>query len=139
MVCGRDMGAATTPKPAPAWPAPPRPAPRIHPRMANPPTLMPYRPARPPQPHAHWRGGNPGNWVFLIGLFLLLSSHQLWPGILVVLKSAFLNQAARGRPDKGLGALLWLGGLALLIATNAFWPGIFVLLLLHWMPSGWHW
>jgi hypothetical protein len=147
VVCGRDMG-ATAPKPAPARPtpsrpaAPPRPAPHIHPRMAAPPAPMPYRPAHPPhlRPHGHWQGGNPGNWVFLIGLFLLLTSHHIWPGILVVIGiSIFLNQAARGRLDRGLGALLWLGGLALLFTTGSFWPLIVMLLLLHGMMRGWRW
>ena len=153
VVCGRglDGGAASRPHPAPARPTPrptpppiARPAPPVvrqsYPRTSTPPTWVPYRPGMRPIQPARPRGGNPGNWIFLVGLLVLLTSGNIWPGILIVVGFSMLfNQIARGRPDKGLSALVWLGGLALLFASGTFWPGILVLVFLSMLFGGWRW
>jgi hypothetical protein len=151
VICGRDLAGGQAPRPAPARPSPrparPHPAARqSYPRVAAPPTLTPYRPAAPPRPRGHARGGFPIGWIFGIGLFILLINGRagmlfngrMWPGILLVVGLImFFNHASNGRADKGLSALLWLGGLALLFATGSFWPGILFLLVLHAMLGGW--
>jgi hypothetical protein len=144
VVCGRGLAQGAPPKPRPTAPHPS--ARQSYPRTAAPPTWVPARTAPPRPPRPHVRGGSPGNWVFLIGLFVLLSYGNIWPGVLVLLGiSMLLNQLAAGRIDKGLTALLWLGGLALLLSSGMLFPGIFVLLFLHAMlsgwggPRGWHW
>jgi hypothetical protein len=156
VVCGRAFGAATPAQPGPgappaSMPAPTRPAARpSYPRMATPPTLMaarPQRPAHPPTPTHHRQGwsGDPGPIVFLVGLVALLASHTIWPGILLLLGlTNLVHQAARGRPDHGLRALLWLGGLTLLLATKTLWPGILILIFISMALGGgrsrhWHW
>jgi ribosomal protein L40E len=148
VLCGRAFSAQPpaparpAPQPAPARPAAPRTAPRpaahSYPRTATPPTLTPFGPpqvrqARPAAP----RHPNPAPFVFLIGLIVLLANHTLWPGILVLIGvSMLISQVARGRPDKGMNALFWLGGITLLLATGTFWPGIFVLFLLNTALGG---
>jgi hypothetical protein len=98
---------------------------------------MPYRP--PVRAHRH-QPRQPGGVIFVIGLIILFMNHAIWPGILVLFGlSALANEIARGRPQKGALALLWLGGMAILFSTGAFWPGIFILFFLHWMFSGGRW
>jgi hypothetical protein len=76
--------------------------------------------------------------IFLIGLVVLFASHAFWPGILLLIGvSNLFHQAARGRSDKGVQALFWLGGLTLLFATGVFWPGIFILFILNMIFGGW--
>lgn len=142
VLCGRSFSAPQQqPRPAvpPARPSAPRTAPRpaaqSYPRTATPPTLTPFRP--PQVRPAHPRHQNPAPFVFLIGLVVLLANHTLWPGILILIGvSILISQVARGRPDKGMNALFWLGGITLLFATGTFWPGIFVLLLLNAAING---
>jgi hypothetical protein len=107
----------------------------------------PQPPAHQPTPTHHRQGwsGDPGPIVFLIGLVALLASHTIWPGILLLLGlTNLVHQAARGRPDHGLRALLWLGGLTLLLATKTLWPGILILIFISMALGGgrsrhWHW
>ncbi|MBK9712791.1 MAG: zinc ribbon domain-containing protein [Kouleothrix sp.] len=149
VLCGRSIGGQPAPNaerapvrltpPRAPQPSAPRPAPRqSYPRVASPPTFVPHQPAPAPT-HHHQRNHNPGAPVFLVGLALLLITGTLWPGILVLMGfSALVNQAARGRPTKGLTVMLWFGGLALLfMAGHSIWPGILVLMLLHAMLNGW--
>jgi hypothetical protein len=148
VVCGRAFGAAAPP---PAARAPTQPTARpSYPRMATPPTLMPGQPLSPAQPPNPTQrrpnaGNDPSGLVFVIGLVALLASHMIWPGILLLLGfTNLVHQAARGRADHGLRALLWLGGLTLLIATKTFWPGILLLIFIS-MALGkgssrpWYW
>ena len=73
----------------------------------------------------------------VIGLVALLASHTIWPGILLLLGlTNLVHQAARGRPDHGLRALLWLGGLTLLLATKTLWPGILILIFISMALGG---
>ena len=148
VVCGRAFGAAPPPQPRSATrPGPTRPpASPSYPRMATPPTLIPARPQPPAPARHHYRPhSDPGGIVFLIGLVALLASHAFWPGILLLLGlTNLVHQAARGRPDKGMYALLWLGGLTLLFATGTFWPGILILFFISMAMGGgrsrhWHW
>ena len=144
VVCGRSLGGGSAARPRPTPPPMMRPAPPIarqsYPRTAAPPTWVPYRPGMRPIQPARPRGGSPGNWIFLVGLVLLLGSGHIWPGILVVMGFSMLfNQIAHGRPEKGLMTLLWLGGLALLFASGTFWPGIMVLVFLSMIFGGWRW
>jgi hypothetical protein len=148
VVCGRAFGAA---KPRPAAPPPAAPAARpSYPRMATPPTLMAARPQPPAQPprtaqRQHGFGNDPSPVVFLIGLFALLASHTIWPGILLLLGlTNLIHQGAQGRSDHGVRTLLWLGGLTLLFATGTFWPGILILLFINMAMNGgrsgrWYW
>jgi hypothetical protein len=121
-----------------------------YPRMATPPKLMPGQPLSPAQPpnatkYRHSKGNDPSGLVFVIGLVALMASHIIWPGILLLIGlTNLVHQAARGRPDRGLRALLWLGGITLLIVTKTFWPGILILLFIS-MALGrgrsrpWYW
>jgi hypothetical protein len=105
-----------------------------------------------PQPPAHMptntqrrHGNDPSPIIFLIGLFALLASHAIWPGILLLLGlTNLVHEGAQGRSDRGVRALLWLGGLTLLFATGTFWPGILILLFINMAINGgrsrhWHW
>jgi hypothetical protein len=145
VVCGQSMVAPArqpqparpTPRPTPARPT----AQQSFPRVASPPTYVPYRPQMSAPIRRH--RASPGGMIFVIGLVVLLMNHAIWPGILLLIGlSSLANEAARGRPQKGALTLLWFGGFAFLFATGAYWPGILVLMLLHWMISssrGWHW
>ena len=152
VVCGRAFGAAPSLRPRPAAPpiAPPtatRPPVRpSYPRMATPPTLIPARPQPPAPPrHRHVSGSDPSAIIFIAGLVLLLSTHAIWPGILLLLGFTNLaHQAVRGRAESGMRALLWLGGMTLLFATGTFWPGILILFFISMALRGgrsrpWYW
>ncbi|MEP7189096.1 MAG: hypothetical protein ABI901_07910, partial [Roseiflexaceae bacterium] len=156
VVCGRAFGAAKPAQPRPAAPptpasAPTRPAARpSYPRMATPPALMAARPQPPAHPpttaqRRHGFGNDPSAIVFLIGLFALLASHTIWPGILLLLGvTNLVHQGAHGRSGHGVRTLLWLGGLTLLFATGTFWPGILILLFINMAMGGgrarhWYW
>jgi hypothetical protein len=112
--------------------------------MATPPTLMAARP-QPPAQRRHGVGNDPSPIVFLIGLFALLASHTIWPGILLLVGlTNLVHQGAHGRSDHGVRTLLWLGGLTLLFATGTFWPGILILLFINMAMNGgrsgrWYW
>jgi Double zinc ribbon len=148
VVCGRAFGAAQPPRPRPT--APPTatrpPAHPSYPRMATPPTLIPSH-RLPPAPTRQRQGrhNDPGAIVFVIGLVALLASHALWPGILLLLGfTNLVHQAARGRADRGMRALLWLGALTLLFATGTLWPGILILIFISMAMGGgrsrhWYW
>lgn len=127
VVCGRGMVAGATPR---ARPLPPRPAAQqSYPRVAARPTPVRVAPPVPPY-HGGARGYQFGSLVFLAGLLLLLATHTIWPGILLLIGvSNLATQSNRGRPDKGLASLVWWGALALLFATGTFWPGILLLFL----------
>jgi Double zinc ribbon len=144
VVCGRGLVARMAPaaRPAPQpQPAPqPRPAaapPRrphsaqqhSYPRVATPPVAFPMAPPRPAPVYRPQAGGlRGGPLLFLIGLFALLMTGNIWPGILWLIGiSSFVGAAMNGRGDKALLALFWWGGLALLFATGTFWPGILLL------------
>jgi hypothetical protein len=84
---------------------------------------MPQRAAR------SFRGNGP--LLFAVGLFVLVMTGSVWPGILWLIGvSGFVGAMTQGRGDKALQSLVWWGGLALLFVTRAFWPGILVLLFL---------
>jgi hypothetical protein len=142
VVCGRGLSFTPPPQPAPARPtpqpnaAPPRPTatpPHYnYPRVATPQTLTSAR-AQPPQARQHRSQHNePGALIFLIGMVVLLASHTLWPGILMLIGiSLVANQIASGYVSQGIRMMLWLGGLTLLFATGTFWPGIIILCILN--------
>jgi hypothetical protein len=99
----------------------------------TPPIIIPIAPPRPPALPRRTAGGFRGNGplIFAVGLFALVMTGNIWPGILWLIGvSGFVSAVTRGRGDKALQALIWWGGLALLFATGAFWPGILVLLFL---------
>jgi hypothetical protein len=146
VVCGRTLTAAPNPqpRPAPARPAPPRPTPmrpaphQSYPRVDTTPPFIPARPMTPPARRSRAGGPNVGVLVFLFGLLFLASSRFLWPGILLLIGIVFLiDQSMRGRADKAIIGLLWLGGLTILFATGTFWPGILILWLLSMVFGGW--
>lgn len=104
--------------------------PQIYPRIAT--RTIPTQVSTPPRPH-HRRhiGGTHNNLLFLIGIFILLATHMLWPGILLLIGLAGLvSQTNHGHPHKGLSAMIWWGGLALLFTTHTVWPGIVILTLI---------
>jgi len=75
--------------------------------------------------------------LFVVGIFVLLLTHTIWPGILVLIGiSTCFGAAARGRGDQALLSLIWWGGLALLFASGTFWPGILVLIFLSMVFGG---
>jgi hypothetical protein len=150
VVCGRGLvaGAAPAARPAPqppAWSPGPKGA-RPHsarqhtyPRVAPPPVAFPVAPPAPApiyRPQAGGlRGGGP--LLFLIGLFVLLMTGKIWPGILLLIGvSMFVEATMHRRGDKALQALVWWGGLALLFATGTFWPGILLLVFLGMALGG---
>lgn len=141
VVCGHGLvaGTASRPRPTPVRPVPRQSYPRVDARPAP----IPVRPA-PPAWHGAAHGQYVGMLVFLVGLLLLIATHRIWPGILLLIGiSSLIGQTNRGRPEKGLAHLIWWGGLALLFATGLFWPGLLLLILLcaaisNWAgPSGW--
>ena len=155
VVCGRGLAEGATPRPVPQPQPSPRPthwqqppagspapthSPRQHtyPRVAQAPTPLPVAPRQQSWPR-HRPGGlsGAGPLLFLVGVFVLLMTGNIWPGILwLVGISSFVGAAAAGRSDKALTSLIWWVGLALLFATGAFWPGILVLVLLCMMVNG---
>jgi Double zinc ribbon len=148
VVCGRGLAAGATPRPAPQ-PAllqqppanPPAPigapphSPRQHsyPRVAPAPTPIPMAPPRYTRASRHTPLGRSGVGpvLFLVGVFVLLMSGNIWPGILWLIGiSSFVGAVASGRGDRALLVLIWWGGLALLFATGTIWPGILLLMFL---------
>lgn len=132
VVCGRSLvaGAVPPPRPVPTR----RPAQQSYPRVDVRPAPVPVSPARPPVYRGATRSHQNGALVFLIGLLLLLATHSIWPGILLLIGiTSLVSQGNRGRPNQGLVSLIWWGGLAVLFATGMFWPGIIVLIVLSAM------
>ena len=85
--------------------------------------------ARPGRARGH-RRGDPSGWIFLLGLFLLISANAFWPGILVLIGvTKYAKATARGRAHKAVKHLFFWGGLAFLFWAHAFWPGILLLLV----------
>jgi hypothetical protein len=104
-----------------------------YPRVGAPPAPIPMAPPRPiatPQrPAGSFRGNGP--LLFAVGLFILIMTGNIWPGILWLIGvSSFVGAMTQGRGDKALQALVWWGGLALLFATGTFWPGIVLVAIL---------
>ena len=152
VVCGRGLVVGATPAVRPTYQPQPTPQPRPHampsgrrtvqqhspqqhsyPRVDAPPVAIPMAPQRPiamPQRAAGSFRGN-GPLLFAVGLFVLVMTGNIWPGILwLVGVSGFVAAVTQGRGDRALQALIWWGGLALLFATGTFWPGIVVLAVL---------
>ncbi len=93
--------------------------------------------------HQSWPQHRPGGLagvgplLFLFGVFLLLMTGNIWPGILwLVGISSFVGAAAAGRSDKALTILVWTAGLALLFAHGTLWPGILLLVFLSMVVNG---
>ena len=87
-------------------------------------------PSRPAPPARHHTSQHHNLWapIFLFGLFILLASHTLWPGLLILIGfSNLIHQSAQGHAERGMRVLLWMVGLTLLFATGTFWPGILLL------------
>jgi Double zinc ribbon len=146
VVCGRGLVAGATPAVRPTLQPRPQAAPpgskrarphsarqHSYPRVDVPPVAIPMAPPRPmalPQRAGGSFRGN-GPLLFAVGLFVLVMTGNVWPGILWLIGvSGFVGAVTQGRGDKALQALLWWGGLALLFATGTFWPGILVLVFL---------
>jgi Double zinc ribbon len=148
VVCGRGLvaGAAPASRPVPQ-PLPPAATQRqphsarqhSYPRVAPPPVAFPVAPPRPAavrQPRAGALRGN-GPLLFAVGLFVLVMTGNIWPGILWLIGiSSFVGATMHGRGDKAFQALLWWGGLALLFATGTFWPGILLLIFIGMALGG---
>jgi hypothetical protein len=67
--------------------------------------------------------------LFLIGLGVLFLTGNIWPGILVLLGLiGFINEAGRGRQQRGLSGLIFMVGLAFLFWSGLLFPGILILL-----------
>jgi hypothetical protein len=148
VVCGRSLAGTPEPQPQPAqrpWATPPQPAPRqSYPRVQTPAPFIPARPMTPRPRPSRSSGLDAGGLVFIIGLFVLLISHLIWPGILLLIGiTIMVNQSRHGQPEKGVIPLIWLGGLTLLIMTGSFWPGILILWFVSMAAGGWgrgrHW
>ncbi len=86
----------------------------------------------PPSPHTRGRRGGlaaymlPALFLIGLGLIILLGKSFLWPGLLILFAvSAFVREAKRGRPIRGLTALIWgLGLLVALMLPRLFYPAI---------------
>jgi len=75
--------------------------------------------------------------IFLFGLALLIFTHWLWPGILVLIGlTSALNALGRGRSADAFQALVWSVGLGILFATGRIWPGIVVLMVISALFGG---
>jgi len=140
VVCGRNLLPQVAPtRPAAAPAASPRTAPQqSYPRVDAP--LAPVRvaPAAQPARRAQGHSYQSGALVFLIGLFILVATHSIWPGILLLIGVySLISCTNRGQRDKGLISIIWWGGMAFLFATGMFWPGIIVLMLLSGMVGRW--
>lgn len=144
--CGLVAGAAPARRPAPQPRPPAAPPHRPHstrqhsyPRIDAPPVALPMAPLRPPAMRQRSVGPFRGNGplIFAVGLFVLLMTGNIWPGILWLIGvSSFVGAAMHGRGDKALQALFWWGGLALLFATGTFWPGILLLMFIGMVLGG---
>ena len=140
VVCGRNLvPEAMPPRPVAAPPLGPRRAPQqSYPRVDARPAPVHVDPAARPVQRVPAHNHQSGALVFLVGLFILVATHTLWPGILLLVGVYSLVSASnRERMDKGLIGMIWWGGLAFLFSTGMFWPGIFMLILLSAMVGNW--
>lgn len=140
VVCGRSLLPQVVPARSAAAPTTsPRPtSQQSYPRVDARPAPVRVAPAAQPvqraQPHSYQSGAI----VFVIGFFILVATHSIWPGILLLIGLySLISCTNRGQRDKGLISIIWWGGLAFLFASGMFWPGILVLMLLSGMVGKW--
>jgi Double zinc ribbon len=142
VVCGRNLMPQVAPaRPVAALPARPHTASQqSYPRVDALPAPLRVDPAAQPARRTRGPAHNyqSGALVFLIGLFILVATHTIWPGILLLVGLySLIGSTNRGQRDKGLTSIIWWGGLAFLFATGRFWPGILLLVLLSAMLGKW--
>ena len=73
---------------------------------------------------------DPSGGLFLVGLGILILTHTLWPGILLLIGlTHYVKENARGRAHRAVKRLVFFGGLGFLFWADLFWPGILLLLI----------
>ena len=69
--------------------------------------------------------------LFMLGIILLVTTGNLWPGILVLLGiTGAIDELNQGRVRAALARAVFLIGTAVLFFSGSIWPGILIVLVI---------